>query len=585
MIKIPGTLVCCLLALTSSSHFASAEVDPEQIPGDTNWLLHLDVTSIQKTELWTQLGEEQFKRVIEENDIPLDPDKLIDVIESITLLGSSFDTGREFDGVVVIQGKPELTSIVEALILSLVEPAEEEADADSAEPTEPPPESPYPVYSVGSNVTIALLSDTHVAISKSSARIARCFEVMAGNETNLAESNNLGSFGNTRNLFFQMAATASAHEGPVPPPLDSILRMIEGLQFNAGEIDHSIVLEIVAQAKTEETALAMSDVVAGMSTLAGISHPDNEFLVALTDGIEVETTGQAVNASVRYPTETIVELIRSILPTPFESVVGDDAQGGERLKMQLSASSTDKEYRSGNTLDGDPETRWSAQGKNHWLRYELAQETMINGVGIAWYMGDTRKRNFEVDLSSDGTTWTTVHQGNSSGETSEIESYTFEAASAGWIQIRFTSEDEITWHSVSEVELIGSNPEITASRSSPDGVSSPVNATDGDLETRWSESGETWLLFELDERSVIQEAAIAWYQGNTRESRFELQVSDDRENWTTILRHESAGKTTELERANTVDTPARWVKLIGLGNSESGWTSITNFELYGVPVD
>lgn len=581
MIRFPKPLFFSLLTLISCSPFAAAEVDLEQIPGDTNWLVHLDVTSLQDTQLWTQIGKEHFELFIEENGIPLNPDKIIDVVKTITAHGSSLPMDETFDGVVVLRGTTDLTSIVEALILSFVDPAEE----GTTESIEPATGNPYILYHIGPEVTIALLSDSRVAVSKSRERIAHCVEVMAGNEPNLATSRNLGSFGSSPGSFFQMGATAGIADRPVPHPVQKVLRLVDGLQLEIGEMEQSMVLAVSAHSNTAEIAQEVAKIAEGTATLAGIVNPENEMLVTLTDSIEVETNGQMVRLTAHYPVDALVEIIQAMQPSPFEPMIGDDAVGGARLEMHLSASSTDSEISPDNTLDGLPETRWSAQGEEPWLRYELAQESTINGVSIAWYKGDTRKRYVEVDLSRDGTEWSTVYEGFSSGDTAELETYDFDPALTRWVQLRFESESAATWHSITEVELAGTDTSITASTSSTSATAAPTNAVDGDLDTRWSESGNAWLLFELETPSVVQEAAIAWYQGDTRNGRFELQVSDDQEIWTTILRHESDGSSLGLERANTIDTPARWVKLIGLGNSDSDWTSITHFELYGVPVD
>src|SRR5438093_10348163 len=41
-----------------------------------------------------------------------------------------------------------------------------------------------------------------------------------------------------------------------------------------------------------------------------------------------------------------------------------------------------------NTLDNNLATRWSAYGDGQWIRYDLGALTAIDGVNIAWYLGD-----------------------------------------------------------------------------------------------------------------------------------------------------------------------------------------------------
>src|SRR5436309_772177 len=42
-----------------------------------------------------------------------------------------------------------------------------------------------------------------------------------------------------------------------------------------------------------------------------------------------------------------------------------------------------------NTLDNNLATRWSAYGDGQWIRYDLGALTAIDGVNIAWYLGDS----------------------------------------------------------------------------------------------------------------------------------------------------------------------------------------------------
>lgn len=324
MIRLPKSITFSLFALTSLSRFASAEVDLEQLPGDTNWLVHLDVTSLQGTQLWTQMGKDHFDRAIEENGIPLDPDKVIDVVHTITLHGSTVEMDEAFDGVVIVQGTEELTSIVEALVLSFVGPEEEEQGADASEPAEPTAEDPYTIYRIGPDVTIALLSDSRVAISKSATRIAHCVDVMAGDEPNLATSRNLEGFSSSTNPFFQLGARTDLVNRPVPPELEKVLRLIDGLQLEVGERDQNVALAIAAHSPTAEVALELSKVVDGASTLAGIIDPENEWLVTLTESIRVAASGRMVRLSASYPVETLMEMIQAMQPPPFAQLIGDD---------------------------------------------------------------------------------------------------------------------------------------------------------------------------------------------------------------------------------------------------------------------
>src|SRR5690348_10788563 len=77
------------------------------------------------------------------------------------------------------------------------------------------------------------------------------------------------------------------------------------------------------------------------------------------------------------------------------------------------------------------------------------------------------------------------------------------------------------------------NP-VAVSASANDG-NVPTNATDGNLSTRWSASGDgQWLQLDLGSTRTIGYVAAAFYNGNVRQSRFDIQVSTSGSSWTTV---------------------------------------------------
>src|SRR5881275_141860 len=69
-----------------------------------------------------------------------------------------------------------------------------------------------------------------------------------------------------------------------------------------------------------------------------------------------------------------------------------------------------------NTLDNSLATRWSAEGDGQWIRYDLGTVTAVGPVDIAWYRGTEWASAFEIQVSLDTVTWTSVFTGRSSGQ-------------------------------------------------------------------------------------------------------------------------------------------------------------------------
>ncbi|CAM4146259.1 polysaccharide lyase family 7 protein [Vibrio neonatus] len=118
---------------------------------------------------------------------------------------------------------------------------------------------------------------------------------------------------------------------------------------------------------------------------------------------------------------------------------------------------------------------------------------------------------------------------------------------------------------------------VAITASSHDG-NGPDRLFDQDLTTRWSSAGDGESAT-LDYGSVHEFDAVqaAFSKGNERQTRFDIQVSVDGENWTTVLKDQiSSGQAIGLERFQFAPAvKARYVKYVGHGNTKNGWNSVT----------
>jgi hypothetical protein len=119
------------------------------------------------------------------------------------------------------------------------------------------------------------------------------------------------------------------------------------------------------------------------------------------------------------------------------------------------ASSYQYPHTPGNTVDGDLGTRWSAEGDGEWIRYDLGEVEEVSAVRIAWYKGNERTARFDVDVSSDDSSWTTVlADAESSGTTLDLETYDFADVSARYVRIVGHGNSTSMWNSITEVEIV-----------------------------------------------------------------------------------------------------------------------------------
>lgn len=111
----------------------------------------------------------------------------------------------------------------------------------------------------------------------------------------------------------------------------------------------------------------------------------------------------------------------------------------------------------------------------------------------------------------------------------------------------------------------------------------PARSVDGSLGTRWSADGDgQWIQYDLQAQRTVSLLKLAWHNGSSRKSRFEIQVSNDGRTFTTVFSGASSGTTTAAETYDFTDVPARYVRVLGHGNTSNLWNSVTETQVHGL---
>ncbi|MDC7222781.1 MAG: polysaccharide lyase family 7 protein [Spirochaetales bacterium] len=259
-----------------------------------------------------------------------------------------------------------------------------------------------------------------------------------------------------------------------------------------------------------------------------------------------------------------------------------------------------------NTLDGDLDTRWSAEGEGEYITYDLGSSQTVTDVQIAFYKGDERTADFEIwagdsvsDLSQilDLTT--------SSGDTEDLESYDVTDTTAQYVRIVCYGNENDDWNSITEVELENNSDEdatiddstdesdetttaeegelsISDVDASADDGNVAANTIDDDYDTRWSAYGSgEYITYDLGDEQTVGSIKIAFYNGDSRNAYFYVQAGSSLSDLSNVSDDlASSGSSTELEHFDLDDVSARYVRIVGEGNSDNSWNSITEVEIW-----
>ncbi len=159
-----------------------------------------------------------------------------------------------------------------------------------------------------------------------------------------------------------------------------------------------------------------------------------------------------------------------------------------------------------------------------------------------------------------------------------------DAAKAEYKNFSIREIDPSSRYTIPPAEVTPSAVEIMADlivASSDDG-NIAANVFDDDLSTRWSAQGNgEHLTIDLSAQYYLTELHVAWSKGDERQSHYEVQISDDDINWESVAEGSSSGATTALEYIGVKDS-ARYVRIIGKGNTSNDWNSITEVKIFGV---
>ena len=321
------------------------------------------------------------------------------------------------------------------------------------------------------------------------------------------------------------------------------------------------------------------------------------------------------------PTPTQTPIVTPT-PTPTQPPTGEFTEITPPASA-VTASTSDANV-PGNTVDNNLATRWSGNGDGAWLQFDLGSVRTVAFVNVAAYQGNMRRNRFDIQVATTLGQWTTVRAAaETSGTTTQEETFDFEDVDARWV--RYLGHGNIgssntSMNSVTEVSLFTPNtptvtptptatptavltPTPTPTPTTPTGpveltpggaaVSAstndgnvPANTVDDNLATRWSGNGDgAWIQYDLGATRTVTSVVIAWYQGNTRVSTFDVLASSSPTGpWTTLAAgRQSSGTTTALETYDVTDGSGRYVRIVGHGNTLSGWNSLTEVQIWGVP--
>jgi hypothetical protein len=192
-----------------------------------------------------------------------------------------------------------------------------------------------------------------------------------------------------------------------------------------------------------------------------------------------------------------------------------------------------------NAFDGSGTTRWeSAYTDAQYITVDLGSVQTIDRIRLTWE--SALGKDFTLDVSNDGTTWTTAVP--VSGNTSTSNEYTNLGKTGRYVRMNGIARGTAYGYSLYEFEVFAaSNNAVNIANakspvaSSTQGALLAGYAFDNDRLTRWASTAgreDASIYVDLKGEATISRVYLVWekaYGGN-----FTIDVSEDAVTWTTV---------------------------------------------------
>ncbi|HEY0067330.1 MAG TPA: discoidin domain-containing protein [Flavisolibacter sp.] len=249
-------------------------------------------------------------------------------------------------------------------------------------------------------------------------------------------------------------------------------------------------------------------------------------------------------------------------------------------------------------------TRWASQPSDpQWIYIDLASTYNLDEVRINWEIASAR--DFEIQVSNDAVTWTTVQA--ITNNSSYINIINMTGYSGRYVRMYGTARTTTYGYSIWEFEIYGTivtplgtnialgKPAVASSEQNPAVVASAAVDGEGDEDdvdylggctgacTFWaSDEGvdPQWIYVDLGARYNLRQAIIYWGFFNARD--FQIEVSNDGVTWTPV--NSVVDNTAYVNTLDLTGASGQYVRLLGTERNTIYSYIVYEFQLYGTEV-
>lgn len=293
-----------LLATFAGSVLAEPLVK-EHVDQNAKWLLHIDFDQFRASRFGQFLINDVIVKQVEAAKAQgnsflsnMDVVKIISQVHSLTAYGTSFETGENLDGVLLLQVEPETRKILEGAAAGLLL-----QDDGTLTKTN---EEGLVLYSLHDQFFASPQNNGTILFSKSKANIKKAAGLLVGKGKNLAHSKTFTDFPPIKDSFILLAVAEGFQDNLPIPPQAKVLKQADGARIVLGERNSNVFLNLALKAKDSEVVTQIQQVVEGIVALGTLSQSENKELQQLVQSVKVVATDKVLSVNAAYPVDSLI---------------------------------------------------------------------------------------------------------------------------------------------------------------------------------------------------------------------------------------------------------------------------------------
>lgn len=320
MIKF-GTIESCFMKMklalvallaTFAGSVLAEPLAKEHVDQNAKWLLHIDFDQFRASRFGQFLINDVIVKQVEAAKAQgnsflsnMDVVKIITQVHSLTAYGTSFDTGENIDGVLLLQVEPETRKILEGAAAGML------LQGDG--PLTKTNEDGLTLYSLQEQFFASPQEKGVIVFSKSKAKLKTAVALLAGKGKSLAHSKTFTDFPPIKDSFILLAVAEGFQDNLHIPPEAKVLKQADGARIVLGERNSNVFLNLALKAKDSEVVTQIQQVVEGIVALGTLSQSENKELQQLVQSVKVVATDKVLSVNAAYPVDSLITRANEML--------------------------------------------------------------------------------------------------------------------------------------------------------------------------------------------------------------------------------------------------------------------------------